>query len=68
MPDHTIKDYDQAKHYSASTIALNGMDDLRALLEKLVRRPDQCVVRGKLINGDTAHGIRRLVYPKPEDE
>ena len=66
LPDRTFQDYDRARHFTGSTVALDGMDDLRSLIELLLRRPDRCVVRGKLINGDTAHGIRRLVYPKPE--
>jgi len=66
LRDGTFLDYDAAYYYSAETVPLTGLDDLWPLLLWLLPRPDRCVVRGRLANGETAHKIRRLIHADKE--
>jgi hypothetical protein len=59
----TFLNYDDAYTYNARTIQLTGLDDLWPVLHDLLHRHDMCVVRGSLAQGDSAHRIRRLIYP-----
>ncbi len=54
--------YDKAKTLDAYTVELTGLDDLFQLLQRLVSRPSCCVVRGRLLYGNSAKGIRRLLH------
>lgn len=54
--------YDKAKTLDAYTVEVTGLDDLFQLLQRLVSRPSCCVVRGRLLYGNSAKGIRRLLH------
>ncbi len=54
--------YDQAKTLDAFTVPVTGLADVLALLHRLLPRPSCCVVRGTLLHGDRAKGIRRLLH------
>jgi len=62
LPDGRFIDYDSARYFNAETAPLAGLADLWPLLHWLLPRHDRCVVRGRLIAGDTARNIRRLLY------
>ncbi len=54
--------YDNAKHLDGFTVAVMDLAALLKLLQRLLPRPDCCVVRGELLAGERAEGIRRLLY------
>lgn len=54
--------YDRARTLDAYTVQVAGLDDLFALLHRLVPQPSCCVIRGQLLEGVTAKGIRRLLH------
>ena len=54
--------YDKAKTLDAYTVSIAGLDDVLALLRRLVLQPSCCVIRGRLLAGTTAKGIRRLLH------
>jgi len=62
LADGTFLNYDEAFKYNAETVPLDGLADLWRLLHWLLPRHDRCVVRGRLIAGNTARNIRRLLY------
>jgi hypothetical protein len=64
-PNGAIAGYDTARTFDAAEHRLAGMDDLAALLAKLGPRPRLCVVRGALVAGPKARGIRRLLVDDP---
>lgn len=55
--------YDKAKTLDAYTVPVAGLDSVHALLQRLLPHPSCCVIRGELIHGPRARGIRRLLYP-----
>lgn len=61
-----IAPYDQAKRFDAFTRSLSSLDDLQDLLGHLIDAPRICGVRGELIAGERATGIRRLIYDDPQ--
>jgi hypothetical protein len=61
-----ITPYDQAKRFDGVTRSVSSLDDLHDLLGHLIDAPRFCVVRGELIAGERATGIRRLVYDDPQ--
>jgi len=54
--------YDRAKHLDAFTMPVTDLAGVLRLLHHLLPRPDCCVIRGGLVHGDRAKGIRRLLY------
>ena len=54
--------YDKAKTLDAYTAPIGGLDDLLALLRRLILRPSCCVIRGQLLEGVAAKGVRRLLH------
>ena len=54
--------YDRAKTLDAYTMSVSGLDDLLALLRRLVPEPSCCVIRGQLLAGAAAKSIRRLLH------
>lgn len=54
--------YDKAKTLDAYTVAVADLTDMRVLLERLLPRPACCVVRGEMLHGHRAKGIRRLLH------
>jgi hypothetical protein len=65
-PDGSTSGYDDAKHFDAVEIVVQGLDHLAAILRSLLPCWDRCVVRGSLINGSPATGIRRTFHPDKE--
>lgn len=63
--DGAIVGYDSAKHYDAATVAVQDLAHLHRLLRTLETRPDCCIVRGALVAGIQARGIRRLLHDDP---
>lgn len=54
--------YDRAKHLDAFTVPVADLVGIEALLRRLLSRPDCCIIRGELMHGPRAEGIRRLLY------
>lgn len=61
-----IIDYDSTRTFDAWTVPVEGLDDLHKLVTRLIDAPRLCVVRGELIHGPKANGVRRLVYKDSE--
>lgn len=55
--------YDTAKTLNAHTVSAADLAAVLALLRGLLPRPNCCVIRGALVDGNTACGIRRLLHP-----
>jgi hypothetical protein len=64
--DGEVIPYDQARTFDGFSRQLAGLDDLHELLGNLIDAPRFCVVRGELVAGGQAFGIRRLVYSDPQ--
>jgi hypothetical protein len=62
MPDGTCRDYDSPYRFDATAVPVSGLLDLLELLRQILPLHDRCVVRGELLAGAKASGIRRLVY------
>ena len=60
--DGGVDGYDRAKHLDAFTMPVADLAGMLRLLHRLLPRPDCCIVRGELIRGKRAEGIRRLLY------
>lgn len=60
--DGGVDGYDKARTLDAHTVPVAGLEDVGALLQWLLPRPSCCVIRGALLHGDTARGIRRLLH------
>lgn len=63
LPGGVWQGYDSARTFDVSTSFVSGLDDIEDLLAILLRRPDHCVIRGDLIDGTPASGVRRLLHP-----
>lgn len=61
--DGQVDGYDRVRTVDAFTMDVSGLGALHVLLHRLLLRPDCCVVRGELLAGDRAVGIRRLLHP-----
>jgi hypothetical protein len=61
--DGTTRAYDQPKTFNANELPVAGLSDLHRILGKLISNRRMCVVRGALIDGPEARGIRRLKNP-----
>jgi hypothetical protein len=61
-PDGRIIGYDEARTFDATEIGVRNLDHLAAILHSLLPCWDRCVVRGSLIHGSPATGIRRLLH------
>ena len=55
--------YSRAKHLDVSTVSVAGLDDISALLGRLISDPRAAVMRGELIDAGKTQGVRRLQYP-----
>lgn len=60
--DGELVDYDSARTYDAAECPVLHLDELAERLRVLTHRRDRCLVRGGLIDGPQAHGIRRLLH------
>ncbi len=65
-PDGRVEGYDSARTLDGFTEPVPDLPALAALLDRLLPRPDCCIVRGELLAGATATGIRRLLHPDAE--
>lgn len=65
-PDGRIEDYDNARTLDGFTVPVPDLAAVLALLHRLVPRADCCAIRGELLAGETAVGIRRLLHPDKE--
>lgn len=54
--------YDRARTLDAFTMPVADLAGIHALLHRLLPQPSCCVIRGELLHGDHAKGIRRLLY------
>lgn len=61
-PDGHVDGYDSAKHLDGFTVPVPDLPALLVLLKRLLARPDCCVIRGELLAGKRAEGIRRLLH------
>jgi hypothetical protein len=57
-----VDGYDRAKHLEAFTVKVADLNGTHDLLQRLLPRPECCVIRGALIAGTQAKGIRRLLH------
>ena len=64
--DGSIDSYDKAKHFDAIELGIQGLDHLAAVVRSLLPCWDRCVVRGSLVGGSPATGIRRLLHADRE--
>ncbi len=61
-PDGRADGYDRTRILDAYTVPVADLTDLLALLRRLMARSECCVIRGELLAGDRAAGIRRLLH------
>ena len=61
--DGKCGDYDSPRFFDATSHPVSGLLDVLNLLRELLPQPDKCVVRGELVAGASAQGIRRLAFP-----
>lgn len=61
--DGRVEGYDSAKTMDAFTMPVPDLAGILSLLQRLLTRPDCCVIRGELLGGQTVLGIRRLLHP-----
>ena len=62
-PDGRADGYDRTRTVNAHAVPVADLAAIGALLHRLLHRPACCIVRGGLLAGDRATGIRRLLYP-----
>jgi hypothetical protein len=60
-----IEDYGSTRTFDGWTERVNDLDEIEALLNRLIHNPRLCVVRGELVDAPHSTGIRRLVHPDP---
>lgn len=65
-PDGRADGYDRTRHMDGYTVPVPDLTGLLALLQRLLPRPECCIIRGGLLAGDHAARIRRLLYPDRE--
>ena len=62
-PDGRVDGYDRTRTLDGYTVPVADLAGILAVLQRLLPRPECCVIRGELLAGDRAAGIRRLLYP-----
>lgn len=62
-PDGQAEGYDRTRILDAYKVPVADLADILALLKRVLVQPECCIVRGQLLAGDRAAGIRRLLYP-----
>lgn len=65
-PGGRSEGYDDARTLDAFTVPVPDLAAILALLRRLLSRADCCAIRGELLAGETASGIRRLLHPDKE--
>lgn len=66
LPDGTVLDYDQARHFDLFALPVVGLVGLERQLDRLVRRPDCAMVRGAPADPGRTRNVRRLLHHDPE--
>jgi hypothetical protein len=66
--DGSITDFARPRIFDLFEIQIDGLNALTALLSKLDRRADCCVVRGAPTDADRTARIRRLLHPRDGDD
>jgi len=61
-PNGHADGYNSPKHLDGFTVAVPDLAALLKLLQRLLPRPDCCVIRGELLAGERAEGVRRLLH------
>jgi hypothetical protein len=64
--DGRIQDYDQARTIDLHDVPVAGLDDIGALLLRLLPHPACAVVFGGIVDPARTRRVRRLAYPDPE--
>ena len=64
--DGSFIDFDCPRHFSAQEHVVADLAGLVKGLRTLQSQPQQCVVRGALVDGPVARGIRRLLHHDPQ--
>jgi hypothetical protein len=64
-PDGIVT-YDSTRTYDGWTVPIASLADIENLVSDIIHQQRLCVVRGRLIGGETVNGIRRLLYRDPE--
>lgn len=62
-PDGRADGYDRTRRMDGYTVPVPDLAGLLVLLQRLLARPECCAIRGELLAGDRAAGIRRLLHP-----
>ena len=62
-PCGQVDGYDRTRILDGYTVPVADLADLLALLQRLLPRPECCIIRGGLLAGERATGTRRLLYP-----
>jgi len=62
-PDGRAEGYDRTRTLDAYTVPVADLAGILALLQRVLVQPECCIIRGELLAGDRAAGIRRLLYP-----
>jgi hypothetical protein len=62
-----ILGYDDARRFDVYPVPVDGLDDIQALLQRLLIAPRCCAIRDELIDPDNRHGVRRLLYGDGDD-
>lgn len=61
--DGRVDGYDRTRTLDGCMVPVEGLAGLLLLLQRLLARPECCVIRGELLAGNRATGIRRLLHP-----
>jgi len=65
-PEGRADGYDRTRTLDAYTVPVADLAGILALLQRLLARRDCCMIRGELLAGNRAVGIRRLLYPNKD--
>jgi len=63
--DGSIEDYGGVPTVDLAEVEIDGLDGLEALLCRIERRRDYCVVRGAIADRMRTRGVRRLLHRDP---
>jgi hypothetical protein len=59
--------YDDARLFDVYPRSVASLDDVLALLQRLIVSPRCCAIRGELIDPANRRGVRRLLYPDGDE-
>jgi hypothetical protein len=62
-----IQDYDDARLFDVYPMPVDGLDDIQALLQRLLIARRCCAIRGELIDRARRRGVRRLLHADADD-